>query len=116
MDTSTSSRTTSRLGYSFANLSPSESICPNRSKPNSLHLRLPANKKTKCEHKNFFISSNSECQMESQRPCIPANQKTRWKYKISLKELLCTCLFTNMLPINDEYYFGTIAHVATSEK
>lgn len=51
---------------------------------NPIHCTcLPANQKTKCEHKNFFISSKSESQMEAQRPCIPASQKTRWKYKIS---------------------------------
>jgi hypothetical protein len=33
-----------------------------------------------------------------------------------LKELLFTYLFTNMLPSNDEYYFGMIANAATSEK
>ncbi len=82
MDTSTSSRTTSCLGYSFANLSPCESICPNRSKPNSLHL--PYSKpENQMWAQNFFISSKSESQMEAQRPCIPASQKTRWKYKIS---------------------------------
>jgi hypothetical protein len=46
-------------------------------------------------------SSKSENQMEVQN---------------LLKELLFTYLFTNMLPINDEYYFGMIANAATSEK
>jgi hypothetical protein len=49
---------------------------------NPIHCTcLATNQKTKCVHKNFFISSKSESQMEAQRPCIPASQKTRWKYK-----------------------------------
>jgi hypothetical protein len=61
---------------------------------------------------------------------FPANRRAKWKHKDLafqqvrkpdgstnlLKELLFTYLFTNMLPINDEYYFGMIANAATSEK